>query len=174
MDKGDGWVVILCVFLVAACYYDYRRSRIPNWLVTFLFVMGIADNLLDGGVWALTGFFISVLLVVLTLYPFFKIGGLGAGDIKLLGVCAGYFPTGKIILFLFFSMLVAAIISFIHLLREQNLGERISYFGEYVLDVLRSGRWKLYVEEDAQERRTGICMSGPILCSVLMYWGGIY
>ncbi len=167
-------MAILCAFLVTACYYDYRSGRIPNWLAALLLAIGIAESFMDGGVLALTGFLISTLLVVLVLYPFFKIGCLGAGDVKLLGFCAGYFPTDKILLFLFFSLLIAAIISFIHLLKEHDFKERISYFGGYALDVLRSGHWKLYIEDGAEKRRSGICLSGPILCSVLMYWGGIY
>lgn len=167
-------MAILCTFLVTACYYDYRRGRIPNWLVAFLLVFGIAESFVDGGALALTGFLISALLVVLALYPFFKLGVLGAGDVKLLGFCAGYFPTDKILLFLFFSLLVAAIISLIRLLKEHDFKERFSYFCGYAHDVLKSGEWKLYIEDAAERRKAGICLSGPVLCSVLMYLGGIY
>lgn len=167
-------MAILCVFLVTACYFDYRRGRIPNWLVAFLLAVEIVEKLVTGGGLALTGFGVSVLLVVLALYPIFKIGALGAGDVKLLGLCAGYFPMNKILLFLFFSLLIAAIISLIRLLKEHDLKERFSYFCGYALDVLTSGHWQLYIEDGTDKRRVSICLSGPVLCSVLMYLGGVY
>jgi len=171
--KGDGGVAVLCAFLMTACYYDYRRGRIPNWLVAFLFAIGAVESLIGGGALALKDFFIVTVLVVLSLYPLFKIGGLGAGDVKLLGACAGYLPADKILLFLFFSMLIAAVISLIYLLREHDFKERLIYFCRYVLAVLHSGHWKLYMQ-DGEKRRRGVCLSGPVLCSILMYLGGIY
>ena len=51
-----------------------------------------------GGLCAYVG---AVLLMGAFLYPFFRIGALGAGDVKLFGVTAGYLPFEKIFYFSF-------------------------------------------------------------------------
>lgn len=167
-------MAVLCAFLVVACYYDYTEGRIPNVLLVFLLVIGLGRNFYIGGIPLLLDCLISVLIMMAVMYPLFKIGTLGAGDVKLIGICGGYLPSDKILLFLFFSMLIAASISLIRLIKEHNLQERFSYFCEYMMDVLKSGQFRLYIEDGLAKRRAGICLSGPILCSVLMCWGGIY
>lgn len=172
-DKGDDVLPVLCVFLVIACYFDYRRCRIPNLLLGALLLYGLLQSFINGGVQDFALFMGITLLVMLVFYPFFKIGCIGAGDVKLFGICAGFFPLGKILLFLFFSLLISAGISLFRMLQNNNLQERFFYLGEYLLDVFQSRRFKLYLE-NMRGQAAGICLSGPILCSALLYWGGFY
>ena len=44
-------------------------------------------------------YFCNVLLTTVAFYLFFYIGAMGAGDVKLLGVCAGYFSGEKVLCF---------------------------------------------------------------------------
>lgn len=134
----------LCAFLVAACGYDYKERRIPNYLIMWMAIAGAGWRLWNerpaGEIWYLG----QAVLVMVMLYPFFKVGGLGAGDVKLLGVTAGYLPAEKILTFLFCSLLIAAMIS--------------------LAKILKKGRgW-----------RSGVCLSGPVLISILLFLGGVY
>lgn len=115
---------VLCVFLVIACFFDYRRCRIPNLLLGALLLYGLLQSFINGGVQDFALFMGITLLVMLVFYPFFKIGCIGAGDVKLFGICAGFFPLGKILLFLFFSLLISAGISLFRMLQNNNLQER--------------------------------------------------
>ena len=117
---------------------------------------------------------LSILLMIFLLYPFFKLGALGAGDVKLLGICAGFLQYDKILQFLFFSLLPAAIFSVIKLIREQSVRERLAYLGAYLMDVVRNGEWSLYIENEREARRTGIALAGPVLVSVFLHMGGVY
>lgn len=161
-------MALICILLTCACIYDYRDKRIPNWIIFCLLitVFGISTN------WVNT--LIQILSVIAILYFFFKLGALGAGDVKLLGVCAGMFPAEKILFFLFISLFIAAIFSLIRLVREQNMRERLLYLYEYLVSVMRSGAWRLYIENESERRIRGICLAGPVLCSVLLYLGGAY
>lgn len=85
--------------------------------------------------------------VMFLLYPFFRLGGLGAGDVKLLGICAGYFHRDKILSFLFCSLLIAAIFALIKMMTEHCTRERL---------------------------KMRIPLAGPVLCSVLLSAGGVY
>ena len=99
---------------------------------------------------------------------------MGAGDVKLLGVCAGYFSGEKVLCFLFFALLFAAVFALCKMYLARNLWDRLCYLGEYVWDVVRCGRWKAYFAEERAHPGSGICMAGPVFCSVLLYIGGVY
>ncbi|MBO4981153.1 MAG: prepilin peptidase [Lachnospiraceae bacterium] len=164
----------LCVLLVVACAYDYGSGRIPNLLLLGMLAAGMVQRTLAEGPWGAAAFLTATAVMTALMYPFFKIGAMGAGDVKLLGVCAGYLPGSRILLFLFFSMLTAAIFSLIKFWRKQNLKERMQYLAEYLWEVSRTGNWHLYVENLREQREACLCLSGPVLISALMYWGGVY
>lgn len=164
----------LCFLLVLACYCDYRKGKIPNLLLAVMFIVGWGYGVSCGGIEEAVFFPAESLAVMLLLYPIFKIGALGAGDVKLYGVCAGYLPFDKFLFFFFISLLVAAIFSLIKMLRECNAIERFTYLCEYILEVVQSGSFRLYIENEKERKRAGICLAGPILCSVVLYMGGIY
>ncbi len=164
---------ILCAGLCIACCFDYHKGKIPNWLLAILLAIGVIKSYGENGIINILLYLGVVIFVSIILYPLFKIGCIGAGDIKLFGVTAGFFPSDKILLFLFFSLLLAAFISIFHFVKNQDFLERFSYFREYITGVLCSGQWSLYMA-DGSRSRVSICLSGPILCSVIMYMGGIY
>ena len=164
----------LCAFLLIACYFDCRYRRIPNWLLGVIFTFGFARSFLLQGWRGSCVLVLCSLLLIVLLYPLFKLGMLGAGDVKLFGVCSGYFPFDKVIYFFFFSMLAAAIISVSKLMIEQNFRERFAYLGEYFLDVLRGGQWQLYVDNQKGCSEGMIPLAGAVLAGVLMYMGGVY
>lgn len=163
----------LCVCLAAACGYDYRDRRIPNGLVLLMAAAGMAWRIWDGGLSGAAFYVGEAALLMALLYPFFKIASIGAGDVKLLGVTAGYLPSEKILTFLFCSLLIAAMISLLKMWKEKSFGRRLGHFVGYLSAVAKKGGWQLYLKkEDAQG--AGVCLSGPVLASVLLYLGGIY
>lgn len=167
-------MAVLSFLLAIACCYDYGSGRIPNLLLLGITAVGITRSLFGGGSAGGIAFLAAAAAVTALWYPLFKIGTVGAGDVKLLGVCAGYFSIGKIIYFLFFSMLAAAIFSLIKLWKNKNFKERFLYLREYAAEVARTGNWRLYLKDEGEKRTAGLCLSGPILISVLMHWGGVY
>jgi prepilin peptidase CpaA len=164
----------LCILLTVACGYDYRKKKIPNYLTAVMAVSGVCLRFGREGAGGAAAYVCGCLCVMCLLYPVFKIGAVGAGDVKLFGVSAGFLPFGKIFYFLFLSLLIAALISFGKMWKEKIFGERIRYLLDYLRLVAESGRWLLYPDDHRESGRTGICLSGPILVSVLLYWGGAY
>lgn len=164
----------LCIMLTAACGYDYKRKRIPNYLIALMAVLGVGYRFWESGIDGALSYFGEAALIICLLYPFFKIGSIGAGDVKLFGVTAGYLPFSRILTFLFISLLISAMISLFKMWKESNIRERIRYLSAYLADVARSGCWRLYLEDLREKQEVGICLSGPVLISILLYWGGVY
>ena len=172
--KGDERLAALCILLAAACGYDYRRKRIPNFLIAFMAVIGVGWRFWESSVNGALSYFGEAVFIMCLLYPFFKIGSIGAGDVKLLGVTAGYLPISRILMFLFVSLLISAMISLFKMWKESNMRERMQYLFAYLTDVARSGSWRLYLENEREKQAVGICLSGPVLLSILLYLGGVY
>lgn len=124
--------------------------------------IGVAALLLQG-----------TLLLVLA-FPLYRIGSVGAGDCKLIALCCGFLQREYIFSFLFSMLLFAAIFSIFKLVRNHMTMERLRYFVSYVSEVHRSGRWSLYVCDQRELGRVGICMSGPVFLGLLLHLGGVY
>lgn len=81
----DNWhVKLVCVVLIVAAYIDGKELRVPNW-ITFPFVLSglIYSACVDG--WSGLGFgLVGMFVGLATLLPLYSVGGMGAGDVKLM------------------------------------------------------------------------------------------
>lgn len=167
-------MAVLCLLLTAACGFDYCKRKIPNGLVTMVVLAGIVYRFRRDGTGGIPYYLGEAAAAAALLYPLYKIGAMGAGDVKLLGAVAGYLPFKKILLFSFVSMLIAAIISLVKLLVNKNFRERLGVFFGYLEDVAKKGALLSYPVGRERKGAVGVCLSGPILLSLLLYLGGVY
>lgn len=91
----DNWhVKLVIVLLIVAAYIDGRQLRVPNWLTFPMVLSGLLFNLWIGG-WAGFGAGLLGLGVGLAcLLPMYAVGGMGAGDVKLLGGVGAWLGAG--------------------------------------------------------------------------------
>jgi prepilin peptidase CpaA len=94
-----------------ACATDLRRSRIPNWLTLGAMVAGVAfHGLFAGG----TGFGTAALGLVVGLvvfFPFFALGALGAGDVKLMAALGAWVGAAAVINVALFGALAGGVLA---------------------------------------------------------------
>jgi prepilin peptidase CpaA len=83
-------LIYLVAIMIAgiACITDLRSRRISNRLVMTGLALGLFMNLLLGGCAGLGWSLLGGLLGLAIFFPFFALGGMGAGDVKLLA-CLG-------------------------------------------------------------------------------------
>lgn len=98
-------VMLTVAIVTIACWCDLRSGRLPNWLTLGSAGVGMLFHLLSGGItegaWSSAGFALGGLLF----FPLFALGGLGAGDVKLLAAIGAWLgPAGA-----FYTALYAAI-----------------------------------------------------------------
>lgn len=162
--------------LLLAALADLKTDRIPNGFMILGMLLG-----LSGWLWTDTDFrssIVSILLAFLLLYPIYKIGALGAGDVKLF-VMIGCFCTAKDTLFILAgAFVIGAGFSLLKLLSEHNGRERMRYFISYVSEVAQTGHWKQYGEDLTQDYqrycRNKIHFTIPVLCSAVLKAGGLF
>ena len=173
-QKGDGMLAVLCLLLITACGFDYCKRKIPNGLAAAVVLAGIAFRFRRDGPGGVMLYLGEAAAVTALLYSFFKIGVVGAGDVKLLSAVAGYLPFKKIFLFSFVSLLIAAIISLIKLLINKNFRERLRVFCGYLEEIAEKGTLLPYPAAGKEKKSVSVCLSGPVLLSLLFYLGGVY
>ena len=79
------WPVwLVSVTLVVAAIIDGRKLKVPNWLTFPMILSGLVYGFETGGLAGLQASFVGVLVGLGLLLPAYAIGGMGAGDVKLL------------------------------------------------------------------------------------------
>lgn len=153
-----------------ACYQDYRYDKICNWLMGIGLAAGISYQLIaEGGYGAAVCLGGWVVVFFLT-FPLFALGMIGAGDIKLFMVCAGFLGWRDGIVFLFFSFLIGAFFSILKMIHHKNVMNCIRCLAVYVREIFMTSEWLLY-EKGTKEK--SIHLSGPVLLALLVQLGGI-
>ncbi len=155
---------------------DLCLDKICNEWILLGMMTGLSFSLWQGGTSGLAQALFSMFLPFCIMYTLFRIGGLGAGDVKLLAAVGCYLPIRENLYCLGLSFLAGAVLSLCKMAAERNFGQRIGYFLSYVCEVAKSGNWKLYGEdmEDARNRKKGtIHFALPVLLGVAIYKGGM-
>ena len=106
-------LLVLLILLSAAVVIDLRSRRIPNMLLLPALILAPVLATLVGGLEALLASAAGLLLGMAMLMPLYLVGGLGAGDVKLLGVVGSFLgPWGAIVAGLA-TMMAGAVIGLI-------------------------------------------------------------
>ncbi|MBD3675531.1 MAG: prepilin peptidase [Planctomycetaceae bacterium] len=81
----DQWhVKIVAITLIWAAWIDGRELRVPNWITFPMVLTGLLYNTIDGGVSGLGMGLLGMVTGLLCLLPLYSVGGMGAGDVKLM------------------------------------------------------------------------------------------
>ncbi len=81
----ENWhVKLVCAVLILAAYIDGKQLRVPNWLTFPMVLAGLVFNTWVAG-WSGLGYaFWGMVVGLACLLPLYAVGGMGAGDVKLM------------------------------------------------------------------------------------------
>lgn len=107
---------LLVLFLAeGAALFDLKEERIPNlWLLTGL-LFSLTGQILFFRDSRSNPDFLSALIPLLLLLPFYLLRMIGAGDIKLLMVTGAFMKPGQILRQLLFTFLSASVCAVLHI-----------------------------------------------------------
>lgn len=77
-------VKLVCLLLIVAAYIDGKQLRVPNWLTYPMVFAGLIFNSWAGGWSGLGDGLVGMVVGLVCLLPLYAVGGMGAGDVKLM------------------------------------------------------------------------------------------
>lgn len=113
-----GWI------LTVAAYGDWRERRIANKWILLGWCLGIIWRLWEGGIQAFGIGIVALTVPLIIGWPLYRMGGIGAGDIKLCSVISllcGLAFLGKVLVI---TSVITGMLSFIQLWRKAELRQR--------------------------------------------------
>lgn len=165
-------IILIGVFCVAV-YMDLRFYRIPNLCILAGIISAFIMTCVSYSVIEALMRCVAAVIIFAAFYPFYLMGGLGAGDVKLLMMTGCFMQCGQIIQYLFVTFVAAAIISGMKVVLFRECRERIRYFGRYVKKTALTGSMDPYVV-DKTNKRCAIRLSVPAFISLMMMCMGVY
>ncbi|MBD5453055.1 MAG: prepilin peptidase [Lachnospiraceae bacterium] len=157
---------------------DFKRDRIYNGWILFGILAGLFFQMQEGGWYGVCNAVIPMLIPFVLLYPIYKIGALGAGDIKLFMASGSFLTTEQFVHVIIVSFIIAALFSLMKMISERNAKERMRYLLSYLLEMCKTREWNLYEETCIQNthayKSNKIHFALPICISVMLELGGLF
>ena len=122
----------LLSFLTGSALCDFRKGRVPNVLILFGtaafgiagFIRGPSPGDGSGAVFTVIAlFFIRTFFTVIIFFPLFLFRMMGAGDIKVMAVIAGYMGMDRGVEIIFYGLAAAAVWSLFCLLYTSDAAD---------------------------------------------------
>jgi prepilin peptidase CpaA len=170
--------VYLCLTVLAiALAIDVVSGRIPRYLsIAGLVLSQIYALCSTGSVTDAMYALICGIMVPVILYPLFAIGGLGAGDIKLMMMLPGFMGIQASICAIMYSFVFCAAIGTTLLIIRGNMLSRLTAVKNYITAVRSCGKLMRY--EAFASPGKNVSMSNrihftiPLLTGVIFTYGG--
>ncbi len=159
-------VVMVGILIAALC--DWKARKIPNALTFSMLGLGLILHIwgqgLSGAGVSLLGFVCGILL----LYVPFSLGGVGGGDVKLLGAI-GSLVGPQLVLHIFLASAVfGGIFSLITMVRGKAVRKTLQNIKNKALYFLLTRKWMTETVHENEEKTLGIPYACAIGCGTLL------
>lgn len=149
---------------------DMMQYRIPNWCVIPGMAVGLILAWQQGAVGLLSAVMQSM-AVFMIFYPFYLLGGMGAGDVKLFMLLACYLDRTQLIMCIAVAMLLAGLAALIRILVNRECREHVKEMFLFLRKVMLTGAVTDTIP--SVTRAATVRLALPVLCSTLLCSGGI-
>jgi prepilin peptidase CpaA len=131
-------VVATTLLFVAACVAsDVRTLRIPNRLTAPAMIAGLALNAWYSGADGLVASLAGLALGILLMAGPFVLGGIGGGDVKMMGAVGALLGPRLLLWSMGAGMIVGGVLMVAHLIRVARLGETLARLRRMIARAVR-------------------------------------
>jgi len=132
-------VWLVTVTLIVAAVIDGYKLKVPNWITFPMILGGIAFNVATGGweglLWSLLGTAVGLALLM----PAYAIGGMGAGDVKLLAGVGAWVGSTTTFHAFCWSAILGGVIALLMILARNGWRKHGKQFQTIVTEVVTIG-----------------------------------
>ncbi|RQD73600.1 MAG: prepilin peptidase [Candidatus Syntrophonatronum acetioxidans] len=112
---------VLLILLISSVIFDLTQKKIPNFLTFPVILFGLifhtASGMFNGLLFSLWGFLLGIGLFLIP----FMVGGMGGGDVKLLGAIGALKGTEFVFIATFYTAICGGVIALIYLALKGEL-----------------------------------------------------
>jgi prepilin peptidase CpaA len=160
-------VIFLTVALIIASINDIQFQKIPNWLTYPAMSVGIAYHTwmkgLEGFIFSVEGLGVGLAVLIIP----YLMGGMGAGDIKLMGVVGGFLGPKEVFMAFIFTGIIGGIYALVILTLSGNLKLTVKRYWA-MLKLLILTRNIMYIPPSAKEMKPRLCYGLAITIGTLL------
>ncbi|MPM26044.1 hypothetical protein SDC9_72545 [bioreactor metagenome] len=124
MATASNILLLMLVSLSAA--FDAKERRIPNKITFMGIIVGLLFNLITGGWTGLINSFLGLLAGIAIFFIPFAVGGMGAGDVKLMGAIGALMGWRFSMETAIYSALVGGVMVFVYLVYTRKMRDILS------------------------------------------------
>ena len=127
----DNWhVKLVSVVMIWAAWIDGKELRVPNWLTFPMVLTGLIYGTCVGGWQGLSDALIGMCVGLITMLPIYAVGGMGAGDVKLMAGLGAWLGMEVAFNAFLWTVVVGAIMA---LMMVAYSGEWKKHFGQSLM-----------------------------------------
>jgi prepilin peptidase CpaA len=134
----QNWPVkLVAITLIVAAYIDGKQLRVPNWLT---FPMVIAGFIYNGTAFGLTGLQAALYGAgagLICLLPLYAVGGMGAGDVKLMAGVGAWLGASVTFSAFCVSTVVGGLMAVVMVIRRKSFAKHYANFWMLLSEFLR-------------------------------------
>jgi prepilin peptidase CpaA len=112
---------VFTVLLVSAAFGDLRSRRIPNRLVLAIALLGFGYSVFSGGLVGMGSSVGGIATGLLCWLPFYVLGWLGAGDVKMFAASGAWLGPVKALEGSFIAAMIGALLAFLWMARVRGI-----------------------------------------------------
>lgn len=133
----ENWPVkLVAIVLIVAAWIDGKELRVPNWITFPMVLSGLIYTTWVGG-WGGLGFGMWGMTVgLLTLLPLYAVGGMGAGDVKLMAGIGAWLGATVTWYAFCVSVIVGAIMAIMMVLWRQSWKKHYNNFMMILMEFI--------------------------------------
>ncbi len=174
MTQVPPWVIwLVSAVLVEAAVIDGKQLRVPNWLTFHFVVGGLVYAAWSGGrdqlLWSLAGMGVGLI----SLLPLYAIGGMGAGDVKLMAGLGAWLGPWLTLFTFISSALVGGLLGAAMILTSGNLIRHWVMFQTIGHEILSIRNPAVLAERAGERKKTMMLLPYgiPIAIGSIAYFG---
>jgi prepilin peptidase CpaA len=167
-------VWLVSIVLIEAAIIDGRSLRVPNWLTYHFLAAGLAFAFMRGGSPILLSSLAGAAVGLLTLLPLYAIGGMGAGDVKLMAGLGAWLGPWLTVGAFVSTALAGALMALVMIVYSGAIWRHIGMAHSIVQEVL-SVRNPVALSQRAAERKPAMMLlpyAIPIAAGSIAYFAG--
>lgn len=121
-------VYVVTVTLIVAAWIDGKELRVPNWITFPMVASGFVYNLAANGWGGLWIAFAGMCVGLLTLLPLYAVGGMGAGDVKLMAGMGAWLGWQVTLWAFVYTVVVGAVMAVVMVLSKKAWNKHYAQF----------------------------------------------